>query len=495
MEDGSLAGAGVRADQAHARADGQDDGGADHGVSTRAARPTPTCRWAARADRSGARLRSPSFGSRRRRRRRRQIGRRQDREGHGRCQSARSAAGRDLRRQERPQAGDRPGRASRSTARTTRPGASTTGPAGATSRTGGLRPRQADRHSRRHDPHVQAGAEPRRLEQRRQPEPQPRPVPAGDHDRAETRPPTRCRPRSARSWRRRARSGRRPRPTPSSATGGRRSRNGRRPTPGSRHSGGGIRRAHSQLVLTRARPAPADPSARAGRFPQAGRGGRARRAGVLEPAAVGCAAHPAVVRPLAGRPRLADDRAVAGQPGLAGVFRHGHRGHQRRPRPPVRAAIASRAARLAGRRVHGERLEPEAPAPADRDIGDLSPVVARDARASGARPVQPPAGAGAAVPGRRRDRARHRPGGQRAPGSARSAARASSRRRPRFCSSRRPATGRRSGSRRPAPTAIAAPSTPSGIARCRIPCSRRSTHPTAISPACAARDRTRRSRR
>ena len=35
----------------------------------------------------------------------------------------------------------------------------------------------------------------------------------------------------------------------------------------------------------------------------------------------------------------------------------------------MRAALTSRAARLAGRRVHGERLEPQAPAPADRHLG------------------------------------------------------------------------------------------------------------------------------
>ena len=39
----------------------------------------------------------------------------------------------------------------------------------------------------------------------------------------------------------------------------------------------------------------------------------------------------------------------------------------------MRAAVASRAARLAGRRVHGPRLEPEDTAPADRRLGDLPP--------------------------------------------------------------------------------------------------------------------------
>ena len=56
------------------------------------------------------------------------------------------------------------------------------------------------------------------------------------------------------------------------------------------------------------------------------------------------------------------------------------------------------------------------------DLGDLPPVVARDAGAAGAGPVQPPAGARPAVPRRRRDRPRHRPGGQRPARTRRSAA-------------------------------------------------------------------------
>ena len=40
------------------------------------------------------------------------------------------------------------------------------------------------------------------------------------------------------------------------------------------------------------------------------------------------------------------------------------------------AAVASRAARLAGGRIHGKRLEPQALAPADRHLGDLPAIVA-----------------------------------------------------------------------------------------------------------------------
>ena len=70
---------------------------------------------------------------------------------------------------------------------------------------------ETDRVSRRHDPHVPPQAEPRRLEQRRQPEPQPRPVPAVGHDRARRRRPTRSRGAFGRSWRSRATSGPQPR--------------------------------------------------------------------------------------------------------------------------------------------------------------------------------------------------------------------------------------------------------------------------------------------
>ena len=55
---------------------------------------------------------------------------------------------------------------------------------------------------------------------------------------------------------------------------------------------------------------------------------------------------------------------------------------QRGFRHAERAAVASGTAGLAGGRVHGSRLEPEAHAPADRDLGDVSAIVARDAGAA-----------------------------------------------------------------------------------------------------------------
>ena len=207
----------------------------------------------------------------------------------------------------------------------------------------------------------------------------------------------------------------------------------------------------------------------------------------LNPLPRGRAADAADVRPLAGRPRCADDGAVARQPGLAGVFRHRAGRHQRRPGPAVRAAVASRAARLAGGRVHGQRLEPQASAPADRDLGDLPAIVAADARAPGPRSRTTacwPAGRGSASTPRWSATSRWRPAGCSIP---RSAGPASVRRPRRSCSSRRPAMAPRSGTRRPGPTGTGARFTRSAIARCRTRCSRPSMPPTATLPACAAR--------
>ena len=92
------------------------------------------------------------------------------------------------------------------------------------------------------------------------------------------------------------------------------------------------------------------------------------------------------LRPLAGRSQIADHRPFDRQPRLAGLFRHRHRRHHRRLRDAQLAAVASRTARLARRRVHGPRLEPQAPSPPDRDFGDLPAIVASDAGNARARP-------------------------------------------------------------------------------------------------------------
>ncbi len=63
-----------------------------------------------------------------------------------------------------------------------------------------------------------------------------------------------------------------------------------------------------------------------------------------------------------------------GQSPLAVSFRPRDRRHAERFRRGRRAADASRAARLAGRRVHGLRLEPEDDAPADGHVGHVSAI-------------------------------------------------------------------------------------------------------------------------
>ena len=78
-----------------------------------------------------------------------------------------------------------------------------------------------------------------------------------------------------------------------------------------------------------------------------------------------------------------------GQPHLAAVLRHRHREDGRGLRRAGRAAVASRAARLAGdASSSARRLGHQAPAPADRHERDVSPVVEGDARAGRARPAR-----------------------------------------------------------------------------------------------------------
>ena len=74
----------------------------------------------------------------------------------------------------------------------------------------------------------------------------------------------------------------------------------------------------------------------------------------------------------AGRPRRDEPR-------VGDVLRPRDRRHRRGLRPDGRAAEPPGAARLAGDGVPGTRLEHEGDAPADRDVGDVSAGVARDA--------------------------------------------------------------------------------------------------------------------
>ena len=245
---------------------------------------------------------------------------------------------------------------------------------------GGLRLRGAGRLPRRRGADVQARPEPRRLEQRRQPEQQPRPVPLLRHRRPdpEADPLPAARPGDPRRPAGAADPG--PDRRRLLATGGRPSPSGTRPTPRSRHSGTSTPRARRssscRSATSRGRPTVLE----RGDFLKPAEEVEPGVPAFLHPLPDGRPARPARLRPLAGRPRLADDGAVDRQPRLAGVLRHRARRDARGPRLAEPAAVASRTARLAGRRVHGLGLEPEAPAPADRHDRDLPAIVDGHAR-------------------------------------------------------------------------------------------------------------------
>ncbi len=278
-------------------------------------------------------------------------------------------------------------------------------------------------------------------------------------------------------------------------SGGRRSRNGTEPTRGSIRSGSSIPRDRPNWRSRNASKRRPTHLLQRGDFLKPGKTVEPGVPSFLNPLPPGApATRLTFARWLVDR-EFADDGSIAGQSGLASLLRDRAGRHQRRPGPAMRPAVASRAARLAGGRIHGEWLEPQALAPADRDVGGVPAIVAADARAA-RRETRITA---CWLAGRGRGSTPSwcatspwRPVECSIP---RSAAPVSVRRHLRSCSSRRPVMARRSGTRRPVPSGIGAPSTRSAIGRCRIRCCRRSTPPTAILPACAARDPIRRCRR
>ena len=219
----------------------------------------------------------------------------------------------------------------------------------------------------RHDAHVPPGAEARRLEQRRQPEQQPRPLPPVGHRRARTPWPTRC-PHSVRDIlaipREQADARRRTRP--SSATGGRPSPSGRRPTTGSRRCGGSIPRERRSWCLQ----AREQPRADARAASAATSSSRASRSSPGVPAFLHPLPPDAPPTRLTFARWLVDRKSPTTARALVNRVWQAYFGTglvaPARTSAAERAAVASRAARLAGRRVHGARLEPQEAAPADR---------------------------------------------------------------------------------------------------------------------------------
>ena len=96
---------------------------------------------------------------------------------------------------------------------------------------------------------------------------------------------------------------------------------------------------------------------------------------------------PGCAREMAGRSRQSHDRPGHRQPALAVPLRPRYRGDVERLRRPRRAAVASRAARLACIRTGRRRLAAEAAPSFDGDIGDLSPV--ESSRRRSWRPMTP----------------------------------------------------------------------------------------------------------
>ena len=172
---------------------------------------------------------------------------------------------------------------------------------------GRLRRREADRVSRRSDPHDQPQAEPRRLEQRRQPEQQSGPVPPVGHQRGgrNCRSAAQRRPRDSGNPARAthaAADG-----TQSSATGGRPCRNGRRRNDRIEALGREHPEGASQLVLHEREKPRATHVLERGDFLKPARPWRRAFRRSLHPLPSGGEPVTADVREVAGRAGVADD--------------------------------------------------------------------------------------------------------------------------------------------------------------------------------------------
>ncbi len=110
-------------------------------------------------------------------------------------------------------------------------------------------------------------------------------------------------------------------------------------------------------------------------LPHAGRPCRAGGAGRVSSAARCRRSEPPGPGPLARGPRQPADGPGGSQSLLGPTVRPGHRRHRGGFRHAGIVSHASRSARLAGGRVHRERLGHEGPAAADRHFGHLSPIV------------------------------------------------------------------------------------------------------------------------
>ena len=137
----------------------------------------------------------------------------------------------------------------------------------------------------------------------------------------------------------------------------------------------------------------------------------------------GSARGPAGAGEVAGGSGASADGARGGEPLLADVFRHWHCEDGGGFRIAGRSAEPSRAAGLAGHRIHAHELGRESHAAADRDFGDLPAIVARDAGVARAGSGEPAAGARPAIPPAGGDGARQCTGGERAARRKASAAR------------------------------------------------------------------------